>query len=495
MHRHLARLGVVFLIAGAVYAQVTGAFFVGYDSYLEGHRTAFEDTQHPSRMFTTSHFDSPKYRPVERVVDYATYHLDDGRPLLYRLRSLGSHLIVAAGVYAIALMLFGSPPIAISAALLYSIHPLSNQCVVACSRSTDGALAMGSLALFIYSVRHQRRRFLWLALSLLAGWITIFYYEASVVIFGLMYGYLGLELFEQRKLPVPVRFLVVFTAGVALIGVTLMIARHAFVSHDPDRAGLGIIAKNAAFYAGGLLSSPVDSVLAHDLWDTPLPSEMSVDASAFLPVATSLAMLAVAALLFLTARRRGLDLKPFVRMLALAGAAAVFLVPFLLFSAHPSETYLYLPSALYCMIVAAFLYHTIARPWVYASCIGVLALLFAVATYNRNQHVVVEGAIAKRILTGLPTAEWTQGPWNIKLAEADPPLARFGIYEYQGLATIDVGDPSLPTAQCALQMATRNQALTARVVRANAMRLGCPPSERCFLVYADGAVAEAGVEK
>jgi hypothetical protein len=119
-------------------------------------------------------------------------------------------------------------------------------------------------------------------------------------------------------------------------------------------------------------------------------------------------------------------------------------------------------------------------------------VLFAVATFNRNEHVVLEGAIAKRILTGLPTAQWKHGPWNIRLAEADPPLARFGIYEYQGLATIDVGDPTLPTAQCALQMETRNQAITARVVSANAMQAGCPSSERCFWVYADGAVAEAG---
>jgi hypothetical protein len=493
MHRHLSRLAVVFFVAGAVYAQVTGAFFVGYDSFLEVHRTAFEDTQHPSRMFTTSHFDSPKYRPMERVADYVTYHLGGGRPLAYRLRSLGSHFAVVAAVYAIASIFFESLTVAFSAALLYSIHPLANQSVVGCSWpiTCAGALVCGSLVFFIYAVRDPRRRWLWLALSLTAGWTTVFYYESGVVIFGLMYGFLCLEWLEQRRPIVPLPFLVVFTAAVALIGLTFMAARSAFLTHQPERAGIGMILKNAAFYGGGLLSSPVDSILAHDLLDTPLPSEMHFDSSLFLPASTSLVVLAGAALLMIPALRSGDNRKLFARFLALAIAAMIFLTPFLLFNPHASETYLYLPSAMFCIIVAGFLYHTVRRPWAYALCVGALAVLFGTATYNRNRHVVTEGAIAKRILSSLPTSSWRHGAWTIKLAEADPPLPRFGIYEYQGLATIDVGDRN-PAAQCALQMATRNQALNAQVVSADAMRFGCTPSEQCFWVYADGAVSSGG---
>ena len=494
MLRHLARLAIVFLISGAVYAQVTGAFYCGYDDFLVVHRTAFEDTQNPSRMFTTSHFDSPKYRPVERVIDYMTYHLGDGRPILYRLRSLGSHFVVVTAVYAIGLMLFGSPVIAFSAALLFSIHPLANQTVVACSWpiTMAGALACTALVLFMYSVRHPRRRWLWATLSLLAGWITIFCYESGVACFALMYGYLGLEYYEQRRMPVSRRFLVVFTAAVALIGVTLMAARHAFLTHPAERASVTVILKNAAFYGGGLLSSPVDSVLAHDLFDAPLPSEMSLNSSALLPVASASIVLAIAAVLLLAAWRKRSDLKPFVRILALVVAAAVWLIPFLVFNPHASETYLYLPSAMFSLILAAFLYYTIRRPSAFAACVAVLAVLFGAATYNRNRHVADEGAIAKRILSSLPVSRWKQGPWQIQLAEADPSLPRFGMYEYQGLATIDIGDTGVPGAECALQLATGNQAVKVRVVSAAAMQFGCPPSSQCFRIHADGAVSEVG---
>jgi hypothetical protein len=494
MKGHLARLAVVYVLAGAVYAQVTGAFYCGYDDFLVVHRTAFEDTQNPSRMFTTSHFDSQKYRPVERAVDYITFHLGDGRPLLFRLRSLGSHFVVVAAVYALALMLFASPAVAFSAALLFSIFPLANQSVVACSWpiTCAGALTLTSLVLFIRSVRDQGRRWLWLTLSLAAGWITIFYYEAGVAVFALMYGYLALDYFERRRVAVPPRFLVVLTVVVALIGVTLMAARNASMTIPPERVRIGTMVKNAAFYGGGLLSSPVDSVLAHDLFDTPLPSEMRLDSSAIVPVSTSLVVLAIGAILLLRALRSGSTRKPFVPLVALAIAAVILLIPFLRFTPHASETYLYLPSAMFCTILAAFLHLTVRRPWGYAACVAVLAVVFGAATYNRNHHVATESVIANRILLGLPISQWKQGSWQIQLAEADPSLPRFGMYEYQGLATIDIGDPKLPAAECALQLATRNQALKVRVVPATEMRFGCAQPVQCFSVDAGGAVSMAG---
>src|SRR5262249_26612313 len=125
---------------------------------------------------------------------------------------------------------------------------------------------------------------------------------------------------------------------------------------------------------------------------------------------------------------------------------------------------------------------------------AILALLFGAATYNRNRHVAAEGAIAKRILDSLPIDQWRQGAWEIELAEADPPLTRFGIYSYQGLATIDVGAPDHP-AECALQLATRNRAIQARVVSAAEIQQGCSRPSTCFLVHANGSVSEVAAKK
>src|SRR5882762_8639004 len=44
MSRHLLSLAVMSLLTGCVYAQVSFAFFDGYDDFLVVHRAAFEDT-------------------------------------------------------------------------------------------------------------------------------------------------------------------------------------------------------------------------------------------------------------------------------------------------------------------------------------------------------------------------------------------------------------------------------------------------------------------
>ena len=179
-------------------------------------------------------------------------------------------------------------------------------------------------------------------------------------------------------------------------------------------------------------------------------------------------------------------------MLFLAGATVAFLVPFLLFNEHASETYLYLPVAFYCPLLAAVLYYSIRSSPAYIVCLAGIAVLFAAATYNRNLHVDAGATVAQRIMQNLPVARWTEGAWQIRLAEAEPPLPRYGIYEYRGLSTIDVGDPTLPGATCALQLVTHNPSLVAKIVLPLDMRAPCPRPGTCFWVHADGSISPAG---
>jgi hypothetical protein len=179
-------------------------------------------------------------------------------------------------------------------------------------------------------------------------------------------------------------------------------------------------------------------------------------------------------------------------MLFLACATVAFLLPFLLFNEHASETYLYLPVAFYCPMLAALLYYSIRSSPAYIASLAVIAALFAAATYNRNRHVDSGAAVAQRIIENLQVARWTEGTWQIRLAEAEPPLPRYGIYQYQGLATIDVGDPTLPGATCALQLATHNPNLVAQVVLPFEMHAPCPRAGTCFWVHADGSLSQVG---
>jgi hypothetical protein len=489
MPRNVLALAIVFVVTAAVYAGVSGAYFTGYDDFLETHRAAFEDTQAPARMFTTSHFDSPKYRPLGRALDYLTYHLGGGSPVAFRVRNLIGHLWCAAMLYGIVLLLFRSWAIAFPSALLFALHPLTNQSVVL-TTSTDtmaDALTLTSLLLFMHAAETKKRPIPWLALSCLTAFVELFIYESGVVVFGLMFVYLALLWLRKPKRTFPGRnFVLALTLFVTLIGVSFLAIRARILNRSPQRSAVTAVAKNLILYSGAVLASPLDSILAHDLFGAPLPSEMHLDSSAALPMAAGLVSLLIAGAL-LWRKKQPL---PWLEMLFLAGAAVAFLLPFLLFNEHASETYMYFPAAMYCVLVCVLLYHTIRQPQIYIAAISILAILFAIATYNRNGHVESGAVIASRIASSLPVDHWKQGAWEIRLAEADPPLPRYGIYQYQGLATIDVGDPSMPAATCLLQLLTRNPELTARVVRPAEMRAApCPRPGTCFWVGADGSIS------
>src|SRR5512132_3756206 len=82
--RHLLILSVILLLVGLVYLRIPGTYFCGYDDFLEVHRAAFEDTQQPSRVFTTTHFESYKYRPLNRGLNLITYWIGNGSASFFR---------------------------------------------------------------------------------------------------------------------------------------------------------------------------------------------------------------------------------------------------------------------------------------------------------------------------------------------------------------------------------------------------------------------------
>ena len=71
----IALLAVLTVPSILLYARVTGAFFCSYDDFYEVHRAAFEDARDPARIFTTAHFGSQRYRPLNRASNDLTYRL------------------------------------------------------------------------------------------------------------------------------------------------------------------------------------------------------------------------------------------------------------------------------------------------------------------------------------------------------------------------------------------------------------------------------------
>src|SRR5215467_9916554 len=192
--RHLVSILLVILAVTIVYARVSRSYYCGYDDFFETHRAAFEDAREPSRIFTTTHFNTPKYRPLSRSLSFVSYWIGHGDPLPFRLRNLGFHLLCVAAVYGVGLLLFQSSEVAVGAALLFGLHPLANQVVVAACFNNPAAnfFLLASLFFFIYSLQVGRREILWLTVSLLSALLALFIYESSIVVLAFLCGYLAI---------------------------------------------------------------------------------------------------------------------------------------------------------------------------------------------------------------------------------------------------------------------------------------------------------------
>jgi hypothetical protein len=489
-------MACIFLVVIAVYAKVSMAFYCGYDDFFEIHRAAFEDKRNPSHIFTTTHFNTSKYRPLSRTLSFVTYWIGGGSPLLYRLRNLTFHLLAVALVYGLGLAIFRAWSVAVAAALLFGLHPLANQTVVAAvfTITASDSLMLMALLFFVYALQSKRRQLLWLMLSLTATWISLFLYEASITIFGFLYGYLAIEWLQRRTRRLDRRFLVILASGSGLILASFFAARLLNVSVPTHMTPIGLIVKNALLYAGALVF-PIDLVLAHDLFGTPLPSEMHpglLSMRVLVILFIALTMLLGCVILWRKQLAARLVKLNWSQVVFLCMVICLSLGPFLFFNPHPSETYLHFPAAVYALVLAAVLRQLFEGPVTYTVAIAVCAVLFGVATWDRNERVASCGATARRIASEFPIARWREGSWDIRLAgfPGEPVPTRYGIYGYHGLSTIDVGDPTLPAARDFLQVLSGNEKVEAKVVSPLEIQPSCPAGT-CFWVHADGHVVEA----
>jgi hypothetical protein len=506
--KHFLFVSVICLATAVLYANVTRAYFCAYDDFVEIHRAVFEDSRDPSRIFTTSHFNSPKYRPLNRLLGLWTYQAGEGNPLFFRIRNLAFHLINVALVYVLGWLLFGSVPVSAAAAALFGLHPLANQPVIGALWTNTIAHTGFLLAImtFIMSLRAKRWA-LWLSLAIISGWLALLTYDSSIVVFPLMAVYLIFYVWVFQRRILPRGFLIACCGITAPLMAAYFVLRVVFVSQGWSQAtetvpAPGIVAKNIAMYLLALLS-PLDTVLANEWLNLPLPSESNLDNF----ILAALAILALLLAIGLAAVRYAVKRNPTVTrrvdwaaVLFLVSAIGLPLLPVLLFSSHPSETYLYLSLAFYALLLAyalgfaidAMLIHR--KETAYAVVILLFAVVFSAATWTRNDHVLRCATTAQRIIRALPAELSTGGPWTVSFAPApEHRHSPYGFYAHRGIYTLGDDDGAVTAA---LQFAYGNPLLTGKLIEPerSAERCRNVPSARrlCLMVYGDGRMEALG---
>ena len=497
--KRIYALLVVLVVVSLPYLRMTNAYFLGYDDFKEVHRAAFEDTPQPARIFTTGHFGQAKYRPLNRAINFISYHFGCGNPLAFRARNLFFHLLNCSVLFSIGMLLFDSIFISALGAVLFGLNPLVHQAVAGAVMTNTAAASMALFAVFlgILSCRATKHELRWLVLAITAAWIGVLIYESDVAVLGIIFLYFALNssfLYYLRTWKLWVwAYLLLSTLVIAsMFWMRAMIITGA----EQPVASLAAIAKNAAMYSLALLL-PVDPLLANQWLGTPLVSEVHLDNTIKIIATCSVCLIASVIFVYRRPIRRYLSSLRLMPCAFLLGAACLSLLPLLVFNDHPSETYLYLPTT-FAMLLLAYLFSNLRRFNPTASYVVIALLLtsFSCATWGRSQRVVCSAAIAHRILSELPTNKWKQGEWRIRLANVSGMTLphRYGLYTYRGLDTIGTGD-GIGSIQCALQLQTGNErGVVVDVLSAAQMPQICTPAsaikEPCYWVYPNGRVEQ-----
>ena len=498
----LKRLGAILTLVTLLYVPATTAFFCSYDDFLELHRAAFTDTPSPELVFTTSHFHGARYRPLNRALNLVTWRAGNGGALAFRLRNLAFHLACVALIFLLSLALFSSDPAATWGALLFGLHPLANMTIVGAvvTNALAHALLLAALLLFLHALRAPSAGAARTGISLIVGLLAILTYDAEVVLFPLLALLVLVEWRSSRRWPGP-GVLAVGIGGSAILAGVYALLRALYVPAGKvagSIAPLMTLAKRLGTYGGALLL-PLDPVLLHELLGAPFPSEFARakvpgrGLALFLLGFSTVAMFGLAVL----AWRR---VSPSCLSAGAPGVAftacgvVILLLPLLVFSKHPSETYVYLPVAFVSLLVGLALASAgRVAPRATLAVGTAVVVLAGAATLARNFAVARCGDAAERLVKGLEEGAGKAPALLVANAPRSERSRRYGLYGFRGTDTVgDGGFANLALSQ-ALQLSRRDLGVTVTVVDPDVLRrASCPPPEErkpAFWVFADGSLA------
>jgi hypothetical protein len=504
---HILVALAIIIFVGAVYMKVPKTYFCAYDDFLEIHRAAFEDAADTSKIMTTPHFNSYRYRPLNRAANFLTYRLGAVNPELYRTRNLAFHLLNVLIVFLLCRKLFNSILICAMGSLIFGLHPAANQTIIGAvnTNSMSHTAFLGACLMLMYSVDSVNHWALWLIGSVLSGWLSLMAYDSNIVVFALLFLWIILKWPELKQRPNHFRFMCWFCILCGSFLFSYLLLRHFYVPRGftqatSEMASAGIILKNTLMYMGSLLL-PIDVVLANEWLKTPLPSEIQFNLSAaiFIFAAFSLVILIVGLFCLRRLARKMTELNHAYVVFLISGVALP-LLPVLILQSHPSETYLYLPTAFYAILVSYGLYTISVKATtsnftlLYVPASIVLIILFASAIWVRNNRVFDCGQTARRILSGLPHELFHSGRWIVTFANVPDEIrtTRYGFYGFRGVDTIGHGTMADRAITSALQLMYHNKLLIGRIVQAEQLIGKCQTStdsrEICVFVHSDGRI-------
>lgn len=511
MGLHAVILAPSAILCILLYSRVTAAFFCSYDDFYELHRAKFEDARDPARIFTTAHYRSQRYRPLNRAVNFVTYRLGGVNAFPFRLRNLVFHLVNIGLLYGLGFALFSSVRVAALGALLFGIHPLANQSLIGAvvTNSIAYSFVLAGCLVCIVATDARRYRPAFLVGGLVLGWLGLLTYDPAVVVFPLI----GLVVvLRTALLPAGVdrRNVVVLVVGTlaglaAYLAMRLLFMPSGFGKAASNLPTLARLGKDTALYAFALIN-PVDPVLANAVLGAPFPSEIRLDGSVPILIAVGLILLALGTIAmvgkWLKRRSERLSRPDQIGGWFLGIGIALQMIPILIFGKRPSETYLYLPVAFASLLFAflAWRFHSLARGRLRHALgilmIGVLAL-FGAATWVRNERVFCCGASAERILAGIPCPgrDTPNATVRVSNLQGAKPSRRYGFYGFRGTDTIGDGGHAGPALTAALQLVCGDPRIRGEVVTPDQLRDRCRPDEngagsKGFWVDSEGRVFE-----
>lgn len=502
--QHALVLLIILAATAALYYNVSKSYFCSFDDFLEVHRSAFVDAVSPALVFTTTHFNSFKYRPFNRGLNLLTYEVSHGSAAAFRWRNLFFHLFNVAMIYWLAIALRKSAAVAAIASLLFAVHPLANQPVIGAVMTNTASYSTYLLAIvfFVLATRNKNREVIYVILAGVFGTISVFTYDSNIVVFGAMAAYLFM-LHHFLGRPISKRIVVALSAvAVCSLGLYLG-ARQLFVASAYHAAagsivtpGLGL--RNAITYLGALLQV-FDSVLLNQWFGTPLPSDANffLGVHGVLLIGWTLATLIAICVGVVMLVRSSRPSERWVDDAFLVVAAWLPIAPMLLLAPHPSETYLYLTVGIMMLVLVSLLYDLYRagfanRRFLLVAC-AVVTLLFASATWMRNRKVVACGSTAQKILSAISFEDLKNGGvLGFVDAAGNQIPTPYGYYRFEGLNTIGPDSRSL---QCAVQLVSGSDKIHAQMIENEELRRiesgqEPPPYDALIMVGTDGDVTQ-----
>lgn len=496
---------LVLVIVLLVHLPTTKTSFCGFDDFNENFRAEFEDTPDPSRILTTPHFDSFKYRPGNRYLTWICNRVGQGSAWPFRWRNLLLHILNVYLVYRLALLLFGGTYIPAASALLFGLHHLTHQNVHAAIFTNTWAYAfvLGGLlaSLAAAGARH------WVLLSAaaaIANFIAIFSYDPALFSAGLLPLYAACRWLFTRDPGIPWRRLLVHTAMQAAAVVSIFALRKAFVPEGmPEVTPLSRLFTILISYAAAIVV-PIDTVSVQYWLDVSITKQL-LARGLFIYLLAAGAAVSVAVLAYF-ARRRGwlqrVSALDWTGIVFLGASALLAVLPTSLGSPHPSETYTYLATALSMIFLSALAARFLRVPEsitgrrLFTNVLAILLIVFGTYSITRSFMVIDCGDTSKKILRTLTSDPRVAAGNPVRVARSpyDPPLRHVGLYGYVGLDSVGIGPFASAALRSALSNTLHHTPVDAEVTGALDLNRICsqpPPDGRrpaCFYIHSDGFV-------